>query len=282
MLRYRRIHRHHGILHTSHALRAVFSRDGYKCVFCGRGIKDKAVLHVHHIGFWKGDRTDRMANLATACEKCHTPKNHKPKGKLYGVAPELPAFKGATFMTGVRWEMLSLVKAIRRDVKISITYGAATKETRRSLKLKKTHSNDAYSMGRFHPKHRTDCMHYKKRRRNNRVLEKFYDAVYIDIRDGSKKKGSQIGCNRTNRREPRMSDKNERIFHGKKTKPGRRSVRTKRYAIQPGALLRAGTGTHKAKGIHCNGCRVMLDNGKSVSVKKVVVIRFPGAWELIS
>ena len=64
---------------------AVFLRDGYQCCFCGRGIKDHAKLHVHHLGFRKGDHTDRMSNLATACETCHTPKNHKPGGTMENV-----------------------------------------------------------------------------------------------------------------------------------------------------------------------------------------------------
>lgn len=84
---------------------AVFTRDSHTCVFCGRGIKDNAVLHVHHIRFWKKDRTNRMSNLAVCCEKCHTAKNHQPGGKLYGVIPKLSTFKGAAFMTAVRWDI---------------------------------------------------------------------------------------------------------------------------------------------------------------------------------
>lgn len=42
-------------------------------------------------------------------------------------------------------------------------------------------------MGEFHPKHRSDFKHYKKCRRNSRVLSKFYDAKYRDLRDSSVK-----------------------------------------------------------------------------------------------
>lgn len=62
---------------------AVFSRDGYKCQCCGRTIKDGVILHIHHIKYRSQGGTNSMSNLATVCDKCHTPKNHKPGGKLY-------------------------------------------------------------------------------------------------------------------------------------------------------------------------------------------------------
>ncbi|MBR5951336.1 MAG: HNH endonuclease, partial [Actinomycetaceae bacterium] len=43
----------------------------------------------HHVGFWKGDHTDRLSNLMTVCTKCHTAKNHKKGGKLFGLVPKL-------------------------------------------------------------------------------------------------------------------------------------------------------------------------------------------------
>lgn len=67
---------------------------------------------------------------------------------------------------------------------------------------------------------RRNRLRYRKarwnNRRNNRILSKFYDAKYIDLRDGSVKSGKQLSCNRTNRSEMRNSDKNERIYRGKK------------------------------------------------------------------
>ena len=174
-----------------------------------------AILRIHHLGYRTGDRSNRMSNLATVCTKCHTAKNHQENGLLWLLEPKLKSFRGATFMTMVRWDMLAKVKNICPDVCISITYGAATKKARRDLGLEKTHSNDAYSMGQFHPKHRAPFVHYKKRWRNNRILEKFYDAKYIDIRDGQKKSGSELSCGRTNRSESRHGEKNQRVFRGK-------------------------------------------------------------------
>ena len=95
-----------------------------------------------------------MDNLATVCYQCHTPKNHKPGGKLYGWKPKLPNFKGATFMTAVRWILYNKIKELFPDKQIFIKYGAETKEIRRQRSIKKSHTNDAYCIGKFHPKHR--------------------------------------------------------------------------------------------------------------------------------
>ena len=73
----------HGPQYYQDTLRyAVFYRDHYKCVICGRGLEEGAYLHEHHVGYWHGDRTDRLGNLATVCELCHTPENHQKDGAL--------------------------------------------------------------------------------------------------------------------------------------------------------------------------------------------------------
>ena len=36
-----------------------------------------------------------------------------------------------------------------------------------------------------------------------------------------------------------------------------------------------------AKGIHCNGTRIMLETGKSVALKDVTVIQRTGGWKLL-
>ncbi len=55
----------------------IFHRDNHQCQNpdCKNKAKEK-VLQAHHIGFWKGDRSDRPGNLITLCTKCHTPANH--------------------------------------------------------------------------------------------------------------------------------------------------------------------------------------------------------------
>ena len=134
---------------------AVFLRDNYTCKCCGRTIKDGAILHVHHVKYRSNGGASRMSNLATVCEKCHTPKNHKPGGKLWNWSPDIPEFKGAAYMTSIRWILYKEVKNRFPDISVRITYGAETKERRRDLDISKSHINDAYVMGQFHPKHRS-------------------------------------------------------------------------------------------------------------------------------
>ena len=55
---------------------AVFYRDNYTCRVCGRKIADGAILHMHHMFYWKGRHGYQLDELVTACEKCHTPANH--------------------------------------------------------------------------------------------------------------------------------------------------------------------------------------------------------------
>ena len=258
---------------------AIFTRDGYKCIVCARSpFKDGAKLHLHHIGFWKGDRTNRPGNLGTVCEKCHIPKNHKPGGELYGLEPELPSLKEATFMTMVRFDMFRRMKEACPKVIFHMTYGAATKLARKELGIKKSHANDAYAMGRLHPKHRCDTVHYKKRRRNNRILSRFYDAKYIDTRDGSIKKGVQLSCGRTKRSIPRNTELNERICRGQKVSKGRLSVRRNRYMYRPHDIVWIDGTKYTVKGIISNGTRISLFERLPISVNKVAKVVHAGGW----
>lgn len=79
---------------------AVFSRDDYTCVVCGRGIKDHAIFHAHHLIFRSNGGTNRMRNLVTVCEKCHTPANHKPGGILWKMQStyKVRSFKGESYI----------------------------------------------------------------------------------------------------------------------------------------------------------------------------------------
>lgn len=261
---------------------AVFNRDDYKCICCGKSaIKDGIILRIHHVGYWHGDRTNRMANLGSVCTGCHTTKSHQANGKLYGLKPINKGFKGATFMTMVRWDIIDKIKksAEGSAIRIHFTYGAMTKLKRKELGVKKTHSNDAYAMGDFHPKHRTDFMHYQKCRRNNRILSKFYDAKYTDTRDGKVKSGKDLSCGRTNRSESRHGDKNERIYRGRKVKKGKIVIRTKHLDLRPydKVFCLDTKCIDYVKGARSNG-NILLTSGRNLSIKKIVLINHTGAW----
>lgn len=52
---------------------AVFARDGWRCVYCGKTAAD-SVLHVDHRTSVANGGSDSMENLATACEECNLGK----------------------------------------------------------------------------------------------------------------------------------------------------------------------------------------------------------------
>ena len=184
-------------------------------------------------------------------------------------------------MNTVRWKIVEDLKG-KTGLPVHVTYGSMTKTMRKLYCISKTHANDAFVMGSFHPCHRQRETVYKKRRRNNRILEKFYDAKYMDVRDGKVKKGQELSCGRTKRCEPRHSEKDLRSFRGHKVSRGRRVVRKERYDIRPGTVLLYQGKRYRARGVHNKGTRVILDNGKSVAAGKVKALSFPGAWERIS
>ena len=257
---------------------AVFSRDKYTCQCCGRTIADGAILHVHHIIYRSRGGTNRMSNLATVCDRCHTPANHKPRGKLYNWKPQIASFKGATYMTTIRWKLYNEVKSKFPDVNIHITYGAETKERRRVFDITKSHVNDAFVMGQFHPKHRSKPVCYKKKRRNNRCLEKFYDAKYIDARDGKKKSGQELFNGKINRNHKKDSE-NLHQYRQQKVSAGRRTIRKQHYSIQPHDIVVFNKQQFETSGCHCNGTRaILLLQKKSVAIKKLSIYKYAGGY----
>ena len=165
------------------------------------------------------------------------------------------------------------------DLSVHFTYGVATNASRKTLGLEKSHTNDAYAMGKFHPAVRAETVHLEKLRRNNRILDKFYDAKYVDLRDGNVKTGKELGSNRTNRREPRNSNKSLRPFRAQKTQKGRDNIRDCHYAIRPGDTVLYEGKRNMAKGCHCKGSRVMLDTGKSVAISKIKLQKYASGWK---
>ena len=265
---------------------AVFARDNHTCQICKKSIFDKnkkVIIRTHHLGYLIGDRSNRMNNLLTVFTNCHTPRNHKEGGVLYNLKPKLHHYTGMAFMNSVKWQLYNKLKEEYPELQIKATNGVITKRVRKDRNIQKTHANDAYCIGCFYPAHRANTLHYKKKRRNNRVLSRFYDAKYIDIRDNSIKKGNEIGCNRTNRREPRNNPNNERIFRGCKISKGRYSIRTRRYSLQPYDLVQYNGNKYQVKGVQNNGNYIALFDDKKplvIAIKKVLPIYHCGGWAI--
>jgi hypothetical protein len=246
----------------------VLHRDGHKCKNKNCKNKDKNPIRVvHHIDF---DRThNHHSNLITLCSKCHTPANHKGFLLEWKEADLKISFSGkaSAYMNIVRKRM---VKALDAEH----TFGYITKGKRRELGLEKSHANDAFVIAGGTTQKRSIQYHVKQNRRNNRSLEKFYDATYIDLRDGKKKKGKELSSGRT-KRNKELSGENLRRARGHKVKKGRRSIRKFRHEFRPYDLVRYEGKLYRVAGSQNKGAYVKLrELKKPVNAKKIQLVKY--------
>lgn len=248
----------------------ILHRDGYKCQnsYCKNKAK-QPILQVHHIGFWKEDRSDRPGNLITLCSKCHTPANHKPRKLLHGWQPKLRGFKAETFMSTV-WKRMTLEQGYES------TFGYLTDATRRELELNKSHHNDAFVIAGGTNQQRCSTIELVQIRRHKRAMEQFYDAKYIDIRDGQVKTGSELFSGRRTRNKT-FNGENLRQYRGKKVSKGQCRIKRYRYPYKQHDIVQFENRRYTIRGVHCKGTRVILhQTGKSVAIKTVKPIRLQG------
>jgi len=57
----------------------VFEKDNFKCVYCGKGIKDGVSLEVDHIKAWEDGGKTVYDNGQTLCSDCNKGKHHIKK-----------------------------------------------------------------------------------------------------------------------------------------------------------------------------------------------------------
>ena len=244
----------------------ILHRDGHKCQ--NLGCKNKApnpVLEVHHLGYWKGDSSNRPANLITLCTQCHVQKNHQPGGFLYGWLPKVKGFRPETFMSTIRWQLVEGENAFA-------THGYITKSARIAQGLEKSHHNDAFVIAGGNGQKRAVATDWEQIRRHNRKMERFYDAVYIDLRTEEKVKGAELHSGRRTRNRE-LNGENLRQYRARKIKKGHRSIRKQRYPLQPGDIIEFEDKKLIVNGTHCLGTRVIVympdGKKKSVSTNKV-------------
>lgn len=244
----------------------ILHRDGHKCQNPDCKNKSKnPTLEIHHMGFWKGDRSNRPGNLITLCDKCHTPANHK--GFLYGWEPKVKSFKPETFMTIVRWKLVNALNCRH-------TYGYITKQKRIELGLDKTHNNDAFVIAGGTGQKRCESTTITQVRRNNRSLQKFYDAKYIDIRTGKKASGQELNSGRRARNR-NLNGPNLRVYRGQKLSKGRVQIRRKRYPFQPGDIVIYRGKRYTVKGVQNHGNYVRLaELSKPVKAKDLKLLYY--------
>lgn len=213
----------------------ILHRDNHKCQ--NPNCKNKAkepILQIHHILYRSEGGTDAPSNLITLCNKCHTPANHKKGKVLYDWmidGHKVKKFKDSTFMSMVRWRLVNYIKE-QLDCESNHTYGYITKNNRIKLELPKTHYNDAFCIAGGTTQTRVEPVIYEQSRRNNRSLEKFYDAKYIDARTGEEESASVLNNGRTTRNKNKNGE-NLKVFRGKKLKKGKRRIRRGRSKFQP-------------------------------------------------
>lgn len=243
----------------------ILHRDGHQCQNPNCKNKDaNPILVIHHIVYRSNDGSDAPSNLITLCNKCHTPANHKKGNFLYDWQinkPKLHNFKDATFMSIVRWRLVNTEG-------VEHTYGYITKNNRIKFEIEKTHYNDAFVIAGGSTQKRTEPIYYKQVRRNNRSLERFYDAKFIDIRTGEKASGSDLYSGRTTRNKDKNGE-NLRIYRGKKLSNGRRAIRKQRYPFQPNDLVIFENQLCKVIGTMNKGKSVKLDNKKNPHPSKL-------------
>ncbi len=249
----------------------VLYRDNYTCQLCG---KKNTILEVHHIGYWKEDRTDRPGNLITLCTKCHSPSNHKAGGKLYGMEPVQEPLKSATFMSTIRWKLVNTLMC-------GYTYGYITKSKRVSLGLEKTHYNDAFCIAGGINQQRIEPIYFEQNRRNNRSLEKFYDGKYVDTRDKTIKTGQELSCGRRTRNK-NLNEENLRKYRGAKVSKGRRNIRKQRYAYQPKDIVIFEGKKYTVQGVQNKGEYIKLrEKSKPVKTNLVKAYIFSKGYSVV-
>jgi len=249
---------------------AVFYRDRYKCQICGKSpfTDEGTILVIHHRGYWRGDHSNRMSNLDTLCTGCHVTSNHQKGAVLWGREPGSKSLADAAFMNTARWKLRETF--MDSGIPVHITYGSVTKRTRLTLNMEKTHANDAFCIGKFRPKHKVSELHVKKRRRNDRCLETFKDARFIDSRDGSEKTGTELSCGRTRRKEPRRGPKNLRPYRKERVKKGFRTIRKNHYEIKANTFVRYENKVYRVRGNSNNGGYISLYIPKKVVLKDLI------------
>lgn len=262
----------------------VLHRDGYECQNPDCKNNDKQPeLQVHHIQYRSNGGSDRPDNLITLCSKCHTPENHN--GFLLSWKPKTRGFKDATFMSTIRKMLVDILKVanpvLKQKYDVEETFGYITKEERIKQNLEKSHSNDAFCIAKGKAQIRYKPFEVHQVRRNNRSLSIFYDAKYIDSRDGSIKSGKELFCGRT-RRNKNLNTENLRKYRLKRVvnskgipKKGRFSIRKSRYALQPMDLVEYNGEKKYVSGVQNLGKYIGFKGStKPVAISKVKLIKY--------
>ena len=152
-------------------------------------------------------------------------------------------------MSTVRWKLI--------EAGYEYTFGYITKGKRRELNLEKSHHNDAFVIAGGTNQLRCEPLILEQIRRNKRGLEQFYDAKYIDIRDGKLKSGTELFSGRITRNQ-NLNPENLRKYRGEKKSSGRRAIKRHRYPYKQHDLVLFHNKIYPVIGMQNKGTRVKL------------------------
>lgn len=159
--------------------------------------------------------------------------------------------------------MLFTITFLLNNKPVQLTFGYKTAQQRQLYGFKKdrqdliNHAIDTMLIANGNNRTilMTDAIYREKRHRNNRCLEKFYDAKYYSNVDGKVYSGKELGSSRTNRKQNRNYNSKRSERGCKKTK-GRRAIRRQHYAFQPHDKI-----LYQSQVLEC---KTTMNRGKSI------------------
>ena len=245
-------------------------RDNYRDALDGKQYPANQ-LRVHHLVQRKDGGTNQPDNLVLISDINHNQANHNNGilAKLKNNRQRTIDFKGAYFMS------LLAIRLSDYFDNYTTTQGYLTANLRQQYLIEKSHLNDAFVIaGGTDLTTRTSNIYSRQKlRNNNRVLQKFYDAKYIDSRDGKVKSGKELSSGRT-RRSKELNYDNQRVFRQQKVKAGRISIRRNHYQLRPhDVVLNTKTNRiERVKGVQNNGKVIKFQTGKTSAIKNIICL----------
>ena len=246
----------------------LLARDNYRDALDGKQYP-ASQLRVHHLVQRKDGGSNQPDNLVLLSDVNHNQANHNNGvlAKLRENRQKMLDYRGAYFMSVLATRLSDYFD------EYTTTQGYLTANLRQKYKIEKSHLNDAFIIaGGTDATLRTNNVYSRQKlRNNNRSLQKFYDAKYIDSRDGKQKAGKELSSGRT-KRSRELNYDNLRQFRKEKVKKGHVSIRRNHYQLRPHdvALNTKTNKIERVKGVQSNGKSVKFQTGKACSIKKAI------------
>lgn len=263
----------------------VLDRDKHECQ--NPDCKHKSnILVIHHIKYRSQGGTDKPSNLITLCTDCHTSSNHQAGSFLWdwcnGNLPlSIKKQQKKDYSSATTMNVIS--SAFNHNKDISFTYGSVTKRKRQLIGLEKTHANDAYSIAISNDNFEIVENNGKKslvlksdlniekvseplklkqtngREKGRRSLKTTEFVYFIDKRDGSVKKSTEL--TRHNGKDKKDKDNNRkfRLIRCDKTGKITQKSKTKKYR-KDGQILDNNTRFQTGRSLFSNKSIVKFHN----------------------